>query len=351
MAKKRKKSKTLFDLLKKTSVSTLIAFLSFILFKLAEPVFSILSERPTQLASSVEPIQFYSNQTEDDLTQLYMNAIHQAHASISIVIFSLLDPQVIRSLQEKCNSGVRVHVVCDAKASPGITQKLPQATIVRRAGKGLTHQKILLVDEKNILVGSSNLTTESLRVHGNLVLGIHNHALGQALEKKIQSMNENGESIPLKKQDVDVDSQHIEFWTLPDDSTAVKRIMDLLKSAKKTIKIAMFTWTRVDFTQEIIQAAKRGVKVEVVLDRYAGKGASAKVVRMLSEAKISVKLSNGKGLLHHKFAYIDDEILINGSTNWTQSAFKVNDDCFVILYPLNDSQKNKMHRLWEVIKK
>lgn len=352
MAKKRNKNLHLFSILKKSSLTSLIIFLGFMLFKLVEPSISgSTAPTTTHLASSDQPIQFYSNQTQDDLTRLYINTINSAQKSVSLVIFSLLDPQVIQALKDKCDSGVPLNIVCDAKASPGITQRLPKAKIVRRAGKGLTHQKILLVDDKQILIGSSNLTTDSLRVHGNLVIGIENPALAIDLKDKINSMNEDGGSKLLTRRDVTVGSQNVELWVLPDETTAVKRLIQLFRAAKKTIKVAMFTWTRADFTQELIEAAERGVKVETVVDRYSGKGASAKIVHMLAEANIPVRLNKGKGLLHHKFVYIDDEILVNGSANWTQSAFKNNDDCFVVISPLSAEQKAKMNRLWKTLQK
>jgi cardiolipin synthase len=112
----------------------------------------------------------------------------------------------------------------------------------------------------------------------------------------------------------------------------------------------MFTWTRTDFTQELIAAAKRGVKVEAVIDHKTSKGASAKIVQMLEKGGIPVTVSTGQGLLHHKFAYIDEAILVNGSANWTLDAFKKNDDYFVIVYPLTTDQQLKMNKLWQAIK-
>lgn len=133
---------------------------------------------------------------------------------------------------------------------------------------------------------------------------------------------------------------------LPDDPQALKRIKSLINSAKKTVNIAMFTWTRKDLTQELIDAADRDVRVMAVIDNYSGKGASAKIVNMLKNARIPVSLSTGKGLMHHKFAYIDREILINGSANWTRNAFTNNDDCFIVLSPLTKAQQNKLDALW-----
>lgn len=331
MYKKKRKPQQSFIL------SLIVALLSFFIFKLSEPVWD-----PLTLPASDKPLQIYS--TKDNLTALYVNAITNAKESITLVIYSLIDPQVLMALKQK---KIPVTVVCDAKASPGISEKLPEAKIVRRAGKGLTHQKILVIDKKQVWLGSANLTTDSLRVHDNLVFGIEHDALANSLDIKIKSYDESGWStIPFKHQKTMVGNQQFDVSILPDDSQAAERLIQLFRAAKKSINVAMFTWTRNDFAEEIIQAFKRGVKVDVVIDKYSGKGASAKIVKMLKDAKISVKLGNSKGLLHHKFVYIDDEILVNGSANWTNSAFKVNDDFFVIVYPLNEEQKTKMEAVW-----
>ena len=72
-------------------------------------------------------------------------------------------------------------------------------------------------------------------------------------------------------------------------------------------------------------------------------------MQILGKAGIPIRLKTGQGLLHHKFAYIDDTILVNGSANWTQQAFKSNDDFFVVIYPLTSEQQKKMDQLWDVI--
>lgn len=346
MKKKKNALPKILDL-KKISVTGIIALLLLTLSKITEPSFAT-SSTPS-LPGSSDPVQLYSNQTHDDLTQLYANAIKGAKRSVVLVIYSLKDAKVLEALKHKIDAKVPVFVVCDAQASPGIQRKIPGAHLVRRAHKGLTHQKILVIDDTDILLGSANLTSESLRVHGNLVVGINNPALAKALADKIKSMDEEGQSDPLARIETSADTQHLELGMLPDDATAPQRLIQLFRSAKKTINVAMFTWTRRDFAQELINAAQRGVKVSVVLDRYSGKGASAHIVKMFQRAGIPVKLSTGQGLLHHKFAYIDGSVLINGSANWTNNAFKSNDDCFLVIYPLEPQQQQKMDRLWQTI--
>jgi cardiolipin synthase A/B len=335
------------QLLKKSSLAILMIVLTWAFYQLTQHYHQYT--QPTKLPSSDAPIELYSNQTQDDLTHLFQHAITSAKQSITLVIYALTDPQIIHALQTQSESGIQVYIVCDARASPGISHRLPRATIVKRTGSGLMHQKILIIDNKQIWVGSANMTTSSLNVHSNLVMGIENPALAQALTERAKSMDEAGGYSPLLHRETQAGDQNLELWVLPDDPNAVKRMIDLFRSAQKSIKVAMFTWTRVDFTEELIEAAKRGVQVEAVIDRYSGKGASAKIVRLLEQNGIPVRLSTGNKLMHNKLAYIDDTILVNGSANWTNAAFKENDDFFIVLYPLTSEQQTKLNKLWSAI--
>jgi cardiolipin synthase A/B len=344
---KKKSVNQLTKLFKKSTITVVMAFLAFVIAELTTSI----QFHEKVIPFSDQSIELYSNQAGDNLAELYVDTINNAKESVSFVIYAMTDPRIIEALKQKSETNVPVRIVCDAKASKGLSKQLPHATIVKRVGEALMHQKILVVDNKQILLGSANMTGESLNVHGNLILAFEHPVLADALTKKAQSMDDEGSSTPLLHTNTFAADQNLELWILPDDNNAVRRLIELIQSAQKTIKVAMFTWTRTDLTQELIEAAKRGVQVEAVVDRYSGKGASAKVVKMLGDAGIPVKLSTGQGLLHHKFAYIDDNILINGSANWTISAFKYNDDCFVVMYPLTENQKSKMDFLWARIQK
>lgn len=343
MAKKRGRT-----LIRQTACSALIFLLLWVLLLL---VSSLPPQPPAKLPGSASEVLLYSNQTQDDLTRLYQQAIESAQQSITLAIYNLTDETIIQALRKKTDEGISVHIVCDARVSKEISERLPRTLVVKRAGVGLMHQKILIVDSNLIVLGSSNLTHSSLNIHDNLVMGMNHPPLAHALTERIKSMDDEGAFTPLLHKETIAGLQNLELWVLPDDQTAASRMINLIRSAKKTIKVAMFTWTRKDFTHELIEAAKRGVNVEAVVDSRQGKGKGAKTVRMLEEGGIPVTLSTGQGLLHHKFAYIDETILVNGSANWTLRGFTENDDFFLIIYPLTPEHQLKMNQLWHVIKK
>lgn len=288
--------------------------------------------------------------TADNLKKIYLDAIRKAKKSIFLIIYSLTDSEIILELKKKAEQGVEVCVVCDAKASGRVDRTLgKKIQTVRRIPDGLMHQKILVIDEKETWLGSANMTGDSLLEHGNLVAALPSQEFAQAILKKGKLMaQDDGYEPPLKSQRFNVGGQWVELWFFPDDPKGVKKILELIEGAKKTIKVAMFTWTRQDLAHAIIQAAKRGVKVEVVLDRQSSNGTSQKIATLLKQNKIPLKVNSDKGLLHHKFVYIDSKILVNGSANWTKAAFTQNDDCFIIIDNLNETQTKKMNDLWKM---
>lgn len=345
MKKKRLSSKPPFS--KKFKKTLFSLFVGLILSFFAWTTDSI---NTVELPHADQPPLFYSNQTRDDLQKIYLKAIQEAKKSILLIIYGLTDDAVIAQIKQKAEEGIDVQIICDCKASPNLEKKIGSGVkLLKRMGKGLMHLKILVIDGTQTWIGSANLTSESLKMHGNLVMAMDCPAFASAIYTKADTLTEYDPCEATSSQNFVFGDQQTELWFLPDNRKASVRIKDLIRSAKKTIKIAMFTWTRQDFAKEVVEAHKRGVHVEAVIDHNSSKGASAAVVETLRKGGVPIHISQGTGLLHHKFMLIDGKILENGSANWTKAAFTQNDDCFMILNNLTPPQKNLLKNLWKVI--
>lgn len=303
------------------------------------------------LPKSGQPAALYSNQTRDDLKSTLVAGINEAKQSILLIIYSLTDKEIIQALCEQAEKGVSITVICDPNASTNAVSLLgTKINVVKRNSLGLMHQKILVIDGAQTWIGSANMTNQSLRLHGNLILGVHSPELAEKVLIKAERMQQPSPQPPCEHCELKIAGQETELWFLPDDTKASSAVLKLIETAQKTIRVAMFTFTRYDFAKALIAAQKRGVDTKVVVDAASGKGASSKIVNMLKKGKVPVALSqNAAGLLHHKFMYIDGSMLVNGSANWTYAAFTKNDDCFMILRNLTKNQHDRMEALWEVI--
>ncbi len=302
------------------------------------------------LPQTDQQIILYSNQADDDLKQTFSQAINEAHESILLIIYSLTDKTLISNLKQKASEGIDVTVICDPEASVGVERRLgSQVKTYKRRGQGIMHIKILVTDSNRVWLGSANMTPQSLLIHGNLVAGFYSPEMAAYLRQKSESMIHTGLKYEYTHRSFSINGQNPELWLLPDDKDAVARIKQLIRTAQKTIQVAMFTWTRIDLAQELIEAHQRGIQVEVALDRNSSNGVSSKVTKLLREEGIPVSLNEGSGLLHHKMVLIDQETLVFGSANWTLAAFEKNNDCFVVLPQLNQEQCIKLQTMWRTI--
>lgn len=303
--------------------------------------FVYVSLTPT-LPSISEPPRFYSNQAQQDLRHVMLDAIHKAQFSIHLVMFGLSDKAILSALAKKLEQGVDTTIYYDPHGSLDVHKLLGGGKIRPVRSSGLMHHKILVLDDETVFVGSANMTAQSLRMHDNLVLGLVNRKVAQFFKDHLP--NTSGYLRAM------VGGQDIEFWLLPDNrGRALSALRKQIRSASRSIRLALFTITHKGIVEELIRAHKRGVAVTLVVDMHSGLGASGEVVEQLRGAGIRLLFSQGTQLLHHKFAFIDQQTLIMGSANWTKAAFTKNCDSLMILHSLDDTQKNYMNRIWKRI--
>ena len=298
----------------------------------------ILSVSPNQPKSN-EPPKLYSNQLQQDLRLTLIDAIRNAHNSIHLVMFGLSDPAILSALSHQ---KIPTTVYYDANNSPKLWSALPNAELHPVRSYGLMHQKILILDKETVFIGSANMTTASLRMHDNLVIGIKNKKVAQFLIERTPNYSGYLQTT--------VGGQKIELWLLPDPrGHALHDVKRKIRMAGKSLKIALFTFTHPALVEEVINAHIRGIEVSVVIDMHSGLGASKDAIEKLKKAGVKISMSRGVQLLHHKFILIDDHTLLSGSANWTKSAFYKNSDCFIILHNMTADQKTFMASLWTKI--
>lgn len=308
----------------------------FISLTVALLIFYLVENHDLEEVKPGAPPVLYANICHDDLEKLFTEAIYGAERSIFLVIYSLSDEKLIRALNSQAEKGLSVAVMHDITTHQTGFQKL--STHIENVGikrSGLMHQKILVVDEEKVWIGSANMTTDSLKLHDNLVVGLVDHDLAEAIlqEEPFALFNIGG--------------QRVEYWDFPKrGKEGVQCLIRLIDGASKTIKVAMFTWTHPDLTSAVIRAHQRGVDVQIVHDQGQASGVCADTIDVLAKSGIALRVSSGMGLLHHKFAWIDEAVLVNGSANWTLSAFSRNRDCLLIIHALTAEQNAKLREIW-----
>jgi phosphatidylserine/phosphatidylglycerophosphate/cardiolipin synthase-like enzyme len=219
------------------------------------------------------------------------------------------------------------------------------------------HNKILIIDGSQVWFGSTNFTRDSLLLHANILIGVQSADLASSCQEKANAFMHKSKwrspAITIQGKDGSTNGERgttIHFFFLPDSAHALEKVIDSVATAQKTIRVAMYTFTHPRLIQALVEAHRRGVDVDIVMDYESAKQTSSKAFQRFKREKMNVSVSNRKGLLHYKLALIDD-MLIAGSANWTKAAFTINDDNIAFISPLTAVQQAKLISMWQAIKR
>ena len=132
-----------------------------------------------------------------------------------------------------------------------------------------------------------------------------------------------------------------------------------IQQAKKELLVAVYAFTSDELAAAVVQAKKRGLAVQVVIDREFDAGNERSKGRFLEAQKVPVRRiaaikSNppvkDAGLMHQKFAILDRSAVLTGSYNWTHAADRLNDENLLFFRdagPLAEEYRRVFSLLWE----
>jgi len=262
--------------------------------------------------------------------------IRESKESISIAMFVAKKGKkvdtLIKELKKAAERGVKIRILLDDRLADN------QLTIKSLRAKNLearldfpektTHNKIIISDEKTVLIGSTNWTEMSLNYTNEANVLIEDKEIAQYFQKyfdylwKDSSKNISpfksfrGEIIPI------IDREYFDV------------VQATMKKAKRRILVMVYGFklsssgdTRADIlADEMIKAKKRGVKVKVILEKSDFNEwlnrMNGKTIEYFKENGIKARLDNEDVITHAKVVIIDDSVFL-GSTNWSYGGLEL----------------------------
>jgi len=136
-------------------------------------------------------------------------------------------------------------------------------------------------------------------------------------------------------------SKGVEVYFSPGGG-AMDAILGEIRGAKKSIEVAMFTFTNSTLSDALIQRSMNGVEVRIIFDANEARGRWSKARDIdkddskVDARRIEPELEEGSesedsARFHHKFCVIDGATVITGSYNWTRGAEERNCEDVMIL--------------------
>ncbi len=304
--------------------------------------------RPAQPSASPPPSAawyhlYFTGPTPDHLEGGIPDAIalslDGAQKTIDVAIYELDLPVIADALARAKARGVQVRLVTDTDSlEMPFIQDLRRAKIpvVDDQRGALMHDKFVVIDRATVWTGSMNFTENDAYRTNNNYLEIRSAELAENYTQEFEKMfvlHEFGSkrAAPTQHPRVTVNGTEIENYFAPGGGAA-ERILDILRSAQTSIYFMAYSFTRADFAQALTEKARDGVEVQGVFEKRQIQAGGDAVWNALTEAGLEVRLDGNRYNMHSKVFLVDQQIVVTGSYNFTQSAERQNDENVLIIH-------------------
>jgi phosphatidylserine/phosphatidylglycerophosphate/cardiolipin synthase-like enzyme len=266
----------------------------------------------------------------DDCDKVIADVVSNAEESVHCAFYDLDLKDLIKAFGKKSRNA-DVKVVIDHGNYDG---QIKGSGIKIAKSKQYMHNKFCILDNDKVLTGSMNPTDNGANKNNNNLIIIDSKYLAENYEDEFDELwngiYASGDKV--KFNEINTNIGLIENYFCPEDCQGgEKKVLNLVRGANKSIKVAIFSFTHEDIGDELVKADIRGLDVEVLMERRQRNGQRSQYTR-LKDFGINIKVDGNKYNLHHKFIIIDDKILITGSPNFSFSGYNRNDENFLIIY-------------------
>lgn len=130
------------------------------------------------------------------------------------------------------------------------------------------------------------------------------------------------------------------------------RIEELIRAASASIDAALYRFNNPRLAEALAAAARRGVKIRVVLDRNKYEEMPSTGIP-LAHGSLSLRILYGRqgagSKMHHKFAILDGQAAVTGSYNWTLESEEENYENLLVLRGEDEIRmlQKEFEALWE----
>lgn len=266
-------------------------------------------------------------------------AIDAARLTVDVAIYSLSLNSIRDALLHAYDRGVRVRVVMESdnrdRSDP---QALEEAgiTVLGDRREGLMHNKFVVIDNSEVWMGSMNLTDSGTYEDNNNLMRIHSVKVAEDYTKEFEEMfidDKFGPDVVAETPNprVTIDGTPLDIYFSPDDGIA-NSLIDLISNAQKSIYFMAYSFTSDSLGDAVRERAQKDVTVMGVMDADQVASNVGTEYDAFNQAGLEVHQDDIPGLMHHKVIIIDEEIVVLGSYNFTNSAETRNDENLIVVY-------------------
>ena len=118
------------------------------------------------------------------------------------------------------------------------------------------------------------------------------------------------------------------YFTPPADVAAA--VVDVINQSQSEVLVQAYGFTHNGIAQALVKAQERGVRIRVLLDQKS-ESTNRYVVDLFTTNNIRMRFDGNHAIAHNKVMIVDDNIVITGSFNFTNSAQTRNAENLLVL--------------------
>jgi cardiolipin synthase len=255
-----------------------------------------------------------------------VDALGRARHSIDLELYEFQRLDLAALLLDARDRGVTVTAIKDPseRSSRTVWAQLEQGgiTVVGFPLERLTidHVKLLIVDGARAIVGGINWGTHSAKNHDFDVLAIG--PVVDNLERVFkQDLALAGEPTVIPSPAAD---RVVQVLTTHPGESIRAAALAAISAARQSIDVEMFVLSDRLVLEALVSAARRGVRLRVLLDSTQPQNAAAFGLLQPAGGSVRFYRQTGDELLHAKLGIFDAGAVLFGSCNWSRSGFTRN---------------------------
>lgn len=296
---------------------------------------------------------------EGGIETALVEAILRTRNRLDVAAFEMNSEPIVRALLDAHQRGVVVRIVTDD--DHGLHDEANEALrnlqaaglpLVDDGRSGLMHNKFMILDERSVWTGSWNYTINGAYRNNNNVLVLEDEWAAAAFQEEFDEMFVRSEFGTRSTDDGIVSFGHaggevsLIFGSEADEVSALKQE---IAGAERSIHIMTFVFSLEELAEAILlQAARADLVVRGIFEKR-NSTASWSQLPALHCAGAEMRQDGNRYALHHKVIIIDENTVITGSFNYSNSAAKRNDENIVIIRnaQIANLYLDEWRRLWD----
>lgn len=266
-----------------------------------------------------------------------LNAFKNSHKDIKLIIYGFTDRTLLQSLIDQKKIGKSVEVIIEKAPYKAAKQNVRAIKALGKTNIPLkftakhhnyTHQKTLLIDDKEAVVMTFNFTRSAFDKQRNFAITVDD-------PMAVFEIKQHFDADWKKRKHAASNTVKNLIWS---PETSRTKLLGLINSAHRHIDIYAASLQDKEIIEALNKQAIHGIKIKILTSKKIKKKSRQK----LSHRNIQIRRSK-KLFIHAKAMIIDDKVAEIGSINFTQNSIDRNRELAVIT-----SFKPTVTRLHEV---